>query len=560
METVAIIGRSISANLAAAYIKQQQPDLNVLLIGQDKVELPIVGESLIEMTTHFLFDLGLAGYLEQRQFHKYGLTFYFKEDITNPNDRTYAVHEAPAGPAHPSFQLNRFTFKICLQELNQQLGVKTIDAKVKQVDTEGYCQHNVIYQQDNNISSLEANWVIDATGRRRLLARQYNLNQKPPTQRCVFWFRLKDFDREFVKKINSVKKPQYAFDSFFATHHFFGKGNWIWCIPLKQDEEALLSVGITWRPDIYPHHVTSMEDFCKYVALEHPVVAELVKSGTVLDENRYYNYLYETKQVYSPDGWFIIGDAGNTVDPLYSVGLATTSVQVHQVEAMIAKGRKSKLDPQYVNDLEVCYRTIFHTVQDDVTRQYESMHDPYEAHLRMHLITGLYFYFILPCWLAKYHTDTVGARFIAKIANSAADDYKALTDLLPIGSKCLGPLPSSALYNYYVVVLNFKLWGGNAKEIARHMSRMLRMFAGFRWKLLRNANWHQWSKHVRIIVADWLKSYVLRYLFRDKALHESKLIQLFVKKPTKFMLRKAAQDEPETMMAPEDTSEIIKDI
>ena len=112
METVAIIGRSISANLAAAYIKQQQPDLNVLLIGQDKVELPIVGESLIEMTTHFLFDLGLAGYLEQRQFHKYGLTFYFKEDITNPNDRTYAVHEAPAGPAHPSFQLTATHHKL----------------------------------------------------------------------------------------------------------------------------------------------------------------------------------------------------------------------------------------------------------------------------------------------------------------------------------------------------------------------------------------------------------------------------------------------------------------
>jgi hypothetical protein len=67
----------------------------------------------------------------------------------------------------------------------------------------------------------------------------------------------------------------------------------------------------------------------KNVAAEHPVIAQLVQSGRIVDTNIYRNYFYETARSYSKRGWFIIGDAGDTVDPLYSTGISMTSIQIN---------------------------------------------------------------------------------------------------------------------------------------------------------------------------------------------------------------------------------------
>jgi hypothetical protein len=80
-----------------------------------------------------------------------------------------------------------------------------------------------------------------------------------------------------------------------------------------------------------------MEQFLECAGCEHEVIAELTRSGTVVDTNFYSSYMWECRQRYSPDGWFIIGDAGDTVDPLYSVGMALSSVQIRQIAAIIER-------------------------------------------------------------------------------------------------------------------------------------------------------------------------------------------------------------------------------
>jgi hypothetical protein len=123
-----------------------------------------------------------------------------------------------------------------------------------------------------------------------------------------------NFDPDILGRIHALKKKNRAFVPYFVTHHFFGKGNWIWCIPMRSPEgQPLISIGITYRKDIYPYgEVRTMEQFLECVGREHEVIVELARSGTVVDTNFYSSYMWECRQRYSPYGWYIIGDAGDT--------------------------------------------------------------------------------------------------------------------------------------------------------------------------------------------------------------------------------------------------------
>jgi len=118
MRDVVIVGNGITGNLSATYLRKIRPDLNVLVIGRTDRSRPIVGESLVEVSTHFLRDIGLGDLLIEEHFPKYGLTYYYKTDIDDPSCNRYVVDEAPAIPPLPSFQLNRFTFDAALRNIN----------------------------------------------------------------------------------------------------------------------------------------------------------------------------------------------------------------------------------------------------------------------------------------------------------------------------------------------------------------------------------------------------------------------------------------------------------
>src|SRR5207253_165801 len=116
MKRLVVIGSSISGGLAACYLKTRFPEIEILSIQKPQAKFPIVGESLTEFSTLMLHEIGLGSYLEEHHFHKYGLTFYFKEKINDPTDYTYATHEATRIPPMPSNQINRFTLAARLRE------------------------------------------------------------------------------------------------------------------------------------------------------------------------------------------------------------------------------------------------------------------------------------------------------------------------------------------------------------------------------------------------------------------------------------------------------------
>ncbi len=426
---VAIVGNGILSNLGALYFKKRLPaSVEIVLVGpDDRGGLPLVGESTIEITSQFLeTELGLGEYLCQNHYPKFGLTYYFKLDLDNPDDRTYSVHCNERGPSDSlpleswkgpmvrplSWLLNRFTFDRDIQKMvDEHSGIERIKGLVTDVDLDGPGGHTLQIKETNgNTRTVKADWIIDGTGRNRLLAKKLGLVIKPEGQRDCFWFWLADFDRSLLKNLNALgpKPPAlgepFHYDRYFTTHHFMGRGNWIWMIPIKaEDNSELISIGFVSHPDVYEHEVRSVDNFIEQVSKVHPVVTDFVKSGRVVDTQLLRRYHYVVSKVYSPDRWGIIGDAAFAPDPLFSNGLAFGTLQLEHLGEMIAQDLEGKLAPEYVNTLSDALMGPILGSQTAISKWYHSMDDSFLSSLRLTWIEYTYFYMVLPMVINRCH-------------------------------------------------------------------------------------------------------------------------------------------------------------
>ena len=494
---VIVMGGGATGHLAAAYLRKRFPNLKVAVVEGPHKNRPIVGESLVEVSVDFMFELGLGAYLVEKHYPKYGLTYYFKPDIDNPADRTYVVDEIPTAPQILSFQINRFTFDREVRDRNAQNGVEIIDGTVTGVEINGGTGLHAVTLQTaaGGKQTRSARWLVDATGRNRVLAKQLQLQEKVNEQKNVFWFRLKNFNPEILSHIQGLKKPNRSYVPYYATHHFFGKGNWIWCIPMRSPENVpLISIGITYRKDVYPYgEPRTMEQFLECVAREHPVLVELARSGTIVDTNFYSSYMWECRQRYSADRWYIIGDAGDTVDPLYSVGLALSSLQIRQIAAIIQRELNGLDTSEFTTDLDAVLAAFQRSVTRDTTRLYECMGDAYQCHLRVHLAVTKLFHLGLPLVINDYLWDPLGVKLIKWFASleSLEADSKKFQELI----REVAAIPNNrALHNFIKVQsgwsMNFGYYEHHREEdIAASLSKMAFGLARLRFNLLGKIGW-----------------------------------------------------------------------
>jgi flavin-dependent dehydrogenase len=124
-----------------------------------------------------------------------------------------------------SFQINRFTLDREVRERNLKNGVQTIDGTVTGIDIGKSDEVHTVTVHDSaqQRHTLHARWLIDATGRNRVLSKLLRLHLAVKELKNVLGFRLVNFNPEILGRIHSVKKQNRAFVPYFATHHFFGK-------------------------------------------------------------------------------------------------------------------------------------------------------------------------------------------------------------------------------------------------------------------------------------------------------------------------------------------------
>jgi flavin-dependent dehydrogenase len=321
---VVICGGGLAGLCAARQLRRELPDARVLLVDRAPSPLPEachkVGESSVELASHYLGrTLGLDAYLRERHLIKNGLRFLpGGGDTRAVADRTEIG--PPEMPVVPSFQIDRGRFENDLRAMIVEDGVDArFGVGVTDVELGGPGEAHVVRLSDGG--ALRARFVIDASGRRQLIARKLGLRQDNGHLAHAAWFRVEgkcQIDQLVPKEDEAWHRRDLDGIRWLSTTHFMGPGYWVWLIPLSS---GYTSVGITVHGELHPFDtIHTLERALAWIAKHEPALRAHLEGYEVADFRCLKSYSYGSSQVFSADRWASVGEAGLFVDPFYSPG------------------------------------------------------------------------------------------------------------------------------------------------------------------------------------------------------------------------------------------------
>jgi flavin-dependent dehydrogenase len=354
---VVICGGGLAGLTLALQLRQNHPEIGITVI--EKTIRPLdeaahkVGESTVEIGAHYLSSvLGLKKYLKEKQLPKLGLR-YFYGDTTKPFETRPELGPSMFSPV-PTYQVDRGILENDLREMVDKAGIELLEgASLKDVSIgEGAELNSVTYVQTEVEKTIQANWVVDAMGRRRYLQTKLGLKKESPHSASSVWFRMegKVTVDDLVPKTNTTWHKRNIEDRFYSTNHLMGLGYWVWLIPLSSGNT---SIGIVTQNDLHDFaaYSRSYETSFEWLQTHEPSLAKHLEGREPLDFRKIKNYSYGSEQLFSEKGWSCVGEAGIFSDPFYSPGSDMIAITNTFTSNLIREDVNGKLSSEKVNQL-----------------------------------------------------------------------------------------------------------------------------------------------------------------------------------------------------------------
>ena len=227
------------------------------------------------------------------------------------------------------------------------------DAEVKQFLFTGEHMSGVVYKRGERTYEARARFIVDASGRAGLIARQFKLRKMNPRLQNMAVF------QQYTNLIPENNASEEG--DLVATSHEDG---WIWAIPIQPD---LLSVGTVMPAPILKGH-NPQEVFEQHLRRSQRIWPRIQGAAPVFEKVKVESdFCYHTERFAGP-GFFIVGDAACFVDPMYSGGLYFAMVSGLKAADMIHEinhGRHEKeAQTWYENFCKTGYDVYFRLVYD----------------------------------------------------------------------------------------------------------------------------------------------------------------------------------------------------
>jgi FADH2 O2-dependent halogenase len=289
-----------------------QDGYRALILERDVFPRDHVGESMVPSNNFMFHRLGFLPKMEAAGFvHKEGVGW------TAPRSPIWkfvairtADFPAPNAVQTYSYNVERDEFDALLLRHAHELGTKVIEgANVKEVLFDGDRAVGVrVEVAEGWEHDVRAKVVVDASGRRCLLANQLGLRKKDSefNQFTVWsWFR-------------GVEKAPEGYEGFVFFHFLGLERAWGWQIPLRGD---LSSIGIvTSKEDFHASRASAEDFFWDTVGLNRTFSQAMGGSERIKPWVIEADYSYEMEAISGP-GWLLLGDAFRFVDPIFSSGV-----------------------------------------------------------------------------------------------------------------------------------------------------------------------------------------------------------------------------------------------
>ncbi|MBN3907303.1 MAG: tryptophan 7-halogenase [Nostoc sp. NMS1] len=444
---VVIMGAGIGGVCQARHLLLNVPNIKIALIDprpEERTDRDMkVGESTVEISTLMICkELGLYDYMIENHPPKFGLNFHWakeagKTETTEDYYHIWTVKQPPLA----SVLINRPKFERDLLKMNQQMGAEFYNGRVVDVDLPSGDELNTVHvKMGDRHLELKAKHVIDSAGRKFLIGRKKdNVITGPENLYGInngsVWMRVRNVDRSIF---HSGYDPDVCTCShYYAANHWMGHGHWVWMLP-TDTQNMELSIGLLYHHDIIsPNTVNNKEKFYAFLEANHNVVYRLLKSGEEVDFHHWPKIAHKSKQMYSQDNWYIIGDAAAIFDPFYSQGLTMMSFQIESVTEII----RAKLAGE-ANAQEKCalYNRFALNMVDRtnvlVSRHEKQIGDASIMTWRMYLENIWWFKMLIPMFVGKWHLDVdflknvvakPGRLYVVQIMNAV---YEHLDELV----------------------------------------------------------------------------------------------------------------------------------
>ncbi|MET0702167.1 MAG: tryptophan 7-halogenase, partial [Mycobacterium sp.] len=341
---VCIIGGGVAALTLALEIRGARPATRVLVIEPNAHPVPeithTVGESTVEVSAHYLRDrLGLGDHLSTAHIRKMGLRMFFSHEGNTDIAQRMELGSSSFVP-QVTYQIDRGRLENELTRRCQAAGVDITRGRVRAVEFGAdNGSHTISLQNDDTVTQTTARWVVDASGRNRLLPRQLDLKQANEHDCNAAWFRVAtEIDVGRWSDDPTWRGRLIEGDRAMSTNHLMGDGYWVWLIRLAS---GATSVGIVADPAYHGFDefntlakarawLEEHEPQCAAVVAEH---ADLIKDFRVMKK-----YSHGATKVF--DGrnrWCLTGDAGVFLDPLYSSGLDLVAIGNGLITDMVVR-------------------------------------------------------------------------------------------------------------------------------------------------------------------------------------------------------------------------------
>ena len=287
-----------------------------------------VGEATVQLSGYYFSKvLDLEEHLLKKHLMKYNLRFYWKTDSANDSYEQYSQTYIRSLSNIATYQLDRNVIEAELLRLNRQSPSFTLYSGTKNLSVEWgkALPHRVLFECGSEEYEVDADWVVDTTGRSSFLTRQLGLARKNPIRHGASFMWVDGLlsiekltgQSERERRLSPQRRHTGHLPVWLATNHFVGEGFWFWVIPLQ----GKTSIGLVYdRKRIRDQEVNSPAKLVEWVCHEFPLFSRQLKKCCITDHGSFKDFSYDCRQTISHEGWAISGEAGRFSDPLYSPG------------------------------------------------------------------------------------------------------------------------------------------------------------------------------------------------------------------------------------------------
>ena len=321
LQRVLIAGGGPSGAALATWLARA--GVAVALFTRGKRPPIIVGESLVPAVVPFLRDLGVEDEVAQYSLYKPGATFVFHPQT----QLSFRFADSRGAKTPYSYNVPRDRFDATLLAGALRAGAKPIEHGVRFEREAGPDRVRV----DAESAALarealggEPDFVVDATGRARTLARLFELpTVEGPRKDTALHAHCTNIELVMPANVHSDRLTR----------------GWSWRIPLP----GRVSVGLVVPSEHIETFGPNVEDqFDNFLRRDECAKQWGAKAERVTPVVKYSNYQLRATRGFG-DGWALVGDAFGFVDPVLSSGMLIGLDGAKTLASALIRGGEARL-------------------------------------------------------------------------------------------------------------------------------------------------------------------------------------------------------------------------